>query len=384
MSGYALPVSPLSRFLLALSSCLLFGCAQGHEPSGSTTRRDSSLDAPGVDGSADADVRADAAPRDGASDAAPSDVGLPDAPPMCPAETTACSDGCRDLMTHAAHCGACDRPCAAGELCGAGSCVSACPAGQTDCGGGCVDLDASVDHCGACGVTCRRPRASLVACNAPTCTIERCDVGYLDCDGISETGCEFNDTCVEGASCASTCGDTGVTDCSDRCAPRCIQPVESCNAEDDDCNGRCDDVPGCRVGVHRSFDPNQGASGAHYYTTDLAQASAGARTLERTDFFYLYSSDPGGYRTLYRCDRGSGADFLATSSACEGAGTVAETLGFLSPTTDCGSTPLYRLYRSSTNAHFYTTSAAERDNAVATLGFVFESVAGHVFANPAG
>ena len=44
-----------------------------------------------------------------------------------------------------------------------------------------------------------------------------------------------------------------------------------------------------------------------------------------------------------------------------------------------GTTPLLRAYNSTSGDHFYTTSAAERDNAVAKLGYVNEGVACHVF-----
>ncbi|MFM2247095.1 MAG: hypothetical protein RL071_3169, partial [Pseudomonadota bacterium] len=34
------------------------------------------------------------------------------------------------------------------------------------------------------------------------------------------------------------------------------------------------------------------------------------------------------------------------------------------------------------NNHFYTLSAAERDNAVAVYGYVSEGIAGYVWASP--
>ncbi|HEY1329644.1 MAG TPA: DUF1800 family protein [Casimicrobiaceae bacterium] len=49
-----------------------------------------------------------------------------------------------------------------------------------------------------------------------------------------------------------------------------------------------------------------------------------------------------------------------------------------------GSTPLYRFYNEHTGAHFYTTSADERDHVLATWPwFAYESVAYYVFSSPA-
>jgi lysine/ornithine N-monooxygenase len=42
--------------------------------------------------------------------------------------------------------------------------------------------------------------------------------------------------------------------------------------------------------------------------------------------------------------------------------------------------PLYRLLKNGTGNHFYTTSAAERDNAVKSYGYKYEGIAGYVFS----
>ena len=49
------------------------------------------------------------------------------------------------------------------------------------------------------------------------------------------------------------------------------------------------------------------------------------------------------------------------------------------PAAGTGTTPLLRAFSPASGDHFYTTSAAERDNAVAKLGYVNEGVACHVF-----
>ena len=57
-------------------------------------------------------------------------------------------------------------------------------------------------------------------------------------------------------------------------------------------------------------------------------------------------------------------------------------LGYIAPNPVCGSTPLYRLYKASSGDHFYTTSDAEKDAAVANSGYIYEFVAGHVWTGP--
>ncbi|MEV0408012.1 hypothetical protein [Actinoallomurus sp. NPDC050550] len=44
-----------------------------------------------------------------------------------------------------------------------------------------------------------------------------------------------------------------------------------------------------------------------------------------------------------------------------------------------GTTPLFRLWNPTIRDHFYTTSAEERDNAIARYGYINEGVAGEVF-----
>ena len=47
-----------------------------------------------------------------------------------------------------------------------------------------------------------------------------------------------------------------------------------------------------------------------------------------------------------------------------------------------GATPLFRLWNPAVRDHFYTTSAEERDNAVAKYGYANEGVAAWVLASP--
>src|SRR5688572_29357880 len=68
--------------------------------------------------------------------------------------TVRCGEASIDLLTSHANCGACNRPCAAAEVCEAGECAGMCSAGLTDCMGSCVDLLTSPQNCGACNRAC--------------------------------------------------------------------------------------------------------------------------------------------------------------------------------------------------------------------------------------
>lgn len=249
----------------------------------------------------------------------------------------------------------------------------ACGAGLTACGVLCVDTTTDPTNCGGCGITCVVPGASAV-CEAGGCAIGSCDAGTFDCDGLPANGCEATEGCSPGGPCMTSCGSEGVTSCRG-CDAVCELPAETCNAIDDDCNGSCDEggLPGCRQGVHRAVGPN-----GHYYTNVLAETSEAGRTLEHQDYWWMYAEQHPGLSALYRCDLGSGRFFLTTSNTCEGAGSIDATLGYLSPGGTCGSTALYRLL-SPQGRHFYTISAAERDNAVNSLGYTLEATAGHVW-----
>ena len=80
----------------------------------------------------------------------------------------------------------------------------------------------------------------------------------------------------------------------------------------------------------------------------------------------------------------SGDHFYTTSTA-DRDNAVAK-LGYISedvachvfPAASAGTTPLLRAYSPASGDHFYTTSTAERDNAVAKLGYISEDVACHV------
>ncbi len=254
----------------------------------------------------------------------------------------------------------------------------ACAAGLTRCGAVCVDTRIDVANCGGCGVACSLASATAV-CTASACAIGTCTAGHANCNGNAADGCEGS--CAAGAACTTACGSTGTTSCAAICAPACAPPGETCDVRDENCDGSCDEgVAGCRAGVHRSY---HSVTGEHFYTTSLTEAGCCGFTVEFPSYFYVYAAVHAGLAALHRCVLSSGMHFYTTAAGCEGSpGAVDEgVMGYVAGDGTCGATQLYRLWHP-TSGHFYTTSAAERDYAAASLGFTYEGVAGWVWPTP--
>ena len=285
------------------------------------------------------------------------------------------ADGCEsNLATDAANCGRCGGRCAlanASSVCAAGTCaIGSCNGGFADCNrnpaDGCeISTATSPSSCGACGRACVLPNTSSAGCSGGNCTVNACVSGYGNCDGNAANGCEANL-----ASDPSHCGGCGV------------RPSEACNLRDDNCNGACDDVGGCRAAVHRSY---HASTGEHFYTTSASEAACCGFRVEYSPYYYLYSNSASGLVPFYRCIMNYGKHFYTTASNCEGLspGRVESVMGYIAPSPVCGAVPLYRTYNGSNNDHFYTTSAAERDSALRG-GYINEGVAGYVWLGPQG
>lgn len=244
------------------------------------------------------------------------------------------------------------------------------------CAGACAKLDSDPLNCGACERTCVIPNA-VAACRAGECAVARCQEGFLDADGKLGNGCELMSDCVPGAACRTACDSTGVTACAAGVAT-CAPPRETCDARDDDCDGRCDQgaLPGCRIPVHRAV------GAGHFYTTDLAAARSPPFTLEAAAYFHIYAAQQPGTGPAYLCKKPNGNYFLTDSAVCEGLNVPGRLLGAWLPEGRCDAQPLFRLYNDAAGDHFYTTSDAEKVNAINQYGYQFERVAGYVFASP--
>jgi cysteine-rich repeat protein len=172
-------------------------------------------------------------------------------------------DACRtDCRT--AHCG--DGVVDTGELCDDGNtipgdaCTNECT--TVGCGDGVV---AGVEECDDgddddtddCLHTCR-----LAACGDGFIW-----AGHEDCDGDAPRGC------------STSCGSTGFQSCVD-CAwtADCAPPFEACNGEDDDCDTVADNGFGCAAGAAASCTTRCGTTGSGTCAADCTPAASAACT----------------------------------------------------------------------------------------------------------
>jgi hypothetical protein len=91
-----------------------------------------------------------------------------------------------------------------------------CDAIDNDCDGLTdedFDLDSDPRNCGRCGGVCTLEHA-FPECNAGECAVERCEIGWVDLDGVPANGCEYG------------------------CPP---DGDEICDERDNDCDGRTDE-----------------------------------------------------------------------------------------------------------------------------------------------
>jgi hypothetical protein len=400
----------------ALIACLLVSCANGAPEDPSIGPHDASV--------------ADSSSTDAADETASGcDPAADPCPPSrhCSPLLRECIDGCRadegcsgkrcDVANH--ECVTCisSGDCSAGEVCSAGECVpmcsasSPCPGSLTCCSAACVDPATNLENCGGCGKSCTVAHGKG-ACSGGGCGVGSCEAPYADCDKVASNGCETdtssNDTncgacggacspnhasgkCA-GGKCAIASCNGGFGDCDKNPANGCevdlssdpsncgacgSAPAETCNTKDDDCNGKCDDVDGCRTAVARSVSSKE-----HFYTTDASEAGCCGFTVESSPYFYLYTSPAPDTTAFYRC-QSAGYHFYTTSSSCEilGASAVEGTMGYIGTKETCGATALYRL--SKAGDHLFTTDPAERSSAISG-GWLDEGIAGWVWRSPRG
>ena len=120
------------------------------------------------------------------------------------------------------------------------------------------------------------------------------------------------------------------------------------------------------VTIHRGF---QDTNIQHLYSLSLAELQdAKGLTIEFEEYFSLARSPADGTAPFYRCYMGNGWHVYTTDGGC-GGGTNEGPLGNIAVSQLDGTVPLYRLNRAETPEHgaddFYTTSATERDTAIA-------------------
>ncbi len=152
------------------------------------------------------------------------------------------------------NCGGCGIPCGVGLVCVGGSCVvDTCASGTADCdalgGNGCEYLTdgfaTDEQNCGGCGLVCD-PASGTGACLGGECTIATCDAGSADCDGLPANGCET--TSADLQTDEANCGGCGLVCDPTSAVGECLSggcTVAQCDLGFADCNGDPDD--GCEV-----------------------------------------------------------------------------------------------------------------------------------------
>ncbi len=214
------------------------------------------------------------------------------------------------------------------------------------------------------------------------------DGGTVDAGSGSDAGTGFDGgatadagQCAAGdtRACPTSCGSTGTETCSAGAWGSCVPPAEICNLADDDCNGSCDDILGCRIGVDRSY---ASAAGLHFYTTTDSEASCCGYSVEAYDYYFLYASAQTGLVPFYRCRTTAGAHRYTTDAAC-GGDILEGQIGWIATGAVCGSVPLYELHNATSGDYLYTMSSAEVTSAEAG-GYALAGTSGYVWAASCG
>jgi hypothetical protein len=124
-----------------------------------------------------------------------------------------------------------------------------CPIGYADCDGrpnnGCeVNIQTDVNNCGACGTVCSFPNATS-ACVNSTCQVSACSDGYGDCDANPANGCETNvqSNVSNCGACGRVCSLPNATSACENSSCR----VSACSATYSDCDG--DPANGCESDI---------------------------------------------------------------------------------------------------------------------------------------
>ena len=191
---------------------------------------------------------------------------------FCGGSMVACAGACVETAIDRNHCGTCNNACAENETCAIGACRVDCGS-QTDCSGVCVDTLADASNCGTCGTTCRLDQE----CSGGTCS---CPGGLLECGGacvdgssdVSNCGtcgnaCPAGDTCIDSA---CVCPG-GLTRCDGTCVDTTVEP-SNCGT----CGTTCGALEACVDGGCSSTCPDgQSICAASCVDTDTSGAHCG-------------------------------------------------------------------------------------------------------------
>ncbi len=121
-----------------------------------------------------------------------------------------------DLQSDPENCGECFWECREQEVCDMGSCADSCGGSRTECDRSCIDTSSDMLNCGGCSIVCDLDNATE-RCSEGQCLLTSCEAGWVDANGDSADGCEYE------------CTPSG-------------QGVEICdNNLDDNCDGQIDE-----------------------------------------------------------------------------------------------------------------------------------------------
>jgi uncharacterized protein DUF5648/purple acid phosphatase-like protein len=137
---------------------------------------------------------------------------------------------------------------------------------------------------------------------------------------------------------------------------------------------------GAKVPLYRS---SNAAGNLHEYTTNVAEQNANGFHGEGTTGYILSSQAPGSV-PLYRMTGGNGDTLLTIDGNERGSMQAhgyrdAGIAGYVSSSQAYGTQPLYRLSNANGDAHFYTTSASERQQFL-SQGFKDEGTVGYIWS----
>lgn len=161
------------------------------------------------------------------------------------------------------------------------------------------DLNTDVNNCGKCGAMCMPgPNIATWDCSVGVCTIQSCNAGFDDCDGIFENGCEvdLSHDVLNCGSCgpASACNDNEI--CIDSICQTLVQAVSNTSGLNGD---PCENVTipettragDCKI---YSCDPLSGIVTATGQLADCCQLSSDCDDLDNNPCTNV-TCGPGGF-----------------------------------------------------------------------------------------
>jgi hypothetical protein len=179
----------------------------------------------------------------------------------CTGSQSFCSSQCVDTTSDRNHCGGCNNACGMSQTCQNSVC-SCSGIGLNLCGSECVNIQANNQHCGGCDIACGGEEQCIMG----MCRQQRpevCNNLDDDLDGLLDEGEMGGPYTVP---CDNLCG-TGEKVCTDGRLSECNAPTpvpESCDEQDNDCDGLVDE------GVAMTYYEDADRDG--YGSTSYAQA----------------------------------------------------------------------------------------------------------------